>query len=172
MFYNLLNFEYFYSMTLYTNKAILFLAFLTVVLSTSCKQIDVFEKNTRIPGMRWQNNFAATGTFHIEDTVASYNLYLVLRHTDAYMYNNIWLNVGLQSPGDSMYYQKLDLSLGSDARGWEGTGMNDIWEVRKPLAQNKRFRKKGDYRFSIFQIMRDNPLLHIMSVGMRVEKAT
>ncbi len=171
MFYNLLNFEYFYSMTLYTNKATLCLAFITVVFFNSCKQIDVFEKNTSIPGMKWESNFAATGTFNIEDTLASYNIYLVLRHTDAYLYNNIWLNVGLQSPGDSLYYQKLDLSLGNDARGWEGIGMNDIWEVRKPLAQNKRFRKKGEYHFSIFHIMRDNPLLHIMSVGLRVEKA-
>ncbi len=138
----------------------------------SCQQIDVFEKNTKIPGLKWQNNFPATGTFVIGDTTASYNLYLVLRHTDAYMYNNIWLNVGLQSPGDSLFFQKIDLSLGNDAAGWEGTGMNDIWEVRKPLAQNRRFRKMGEYRFSIYHVMRDNPLLNIMSVGMRVEKAS
>lgn len=155
----------------YINRPVFALAMICSFFFISCKQIDVFEKNTKIPGIKWDNNFPATGTFIIEDTLASYDLSLVLRHTDAYDYNNIWVNVGLQSPGDSMYFQKIDLTLGTDATGWEGSGMNDIWEVRKPLAQNKRFRKKGEYRFSIFHTMRDNPLLHVMSVGMRVEKA-
>jgi gliding motility-associated lipoprotein GldH len=153
------------------NKAHFIIIVVLCLFAASCKQIDVFEKNTSIPGLKWSGDFAVTGTFNIDDTISAYNLYLVLRHTDAYKYNNIWLNVGLQSPGDSLYFQKVDLSLGNDASGWEGTGMNDIWEVRKPLAQNKRFKRKGEYHFSIYQVMRDNPLLHVMSAGFRVEKA-
>ena len=77
----------------------------------------------------------------------------------------------MQTPGDSMRYQKQDLQLGNDANGWEGTGMNDIWEVRKLLNEEpRRFKKAGAYNFSIVQIMRENPLLHIMSAGLRLEK--
>jgi len=142
-----------------------------LLVFSSCRQIDVFEKNTPIPKYEWKHGFAASGTFVIQDTLAAYNLSLVLRHTDAYAYNNIWLNVGLQSPGDSMYFQKVDLSLGNDATGWEGAGMNDIWEVRKLLnGQPRRFKKKGEYRFQIMHIMRDDPLNNVMSAGLRVEK--
>jgi len=138
-----------------------------------CRQVDLFEKNTPIPDYKWQQDFAATGTFHISDTIAAYNIYIVLRHTDAYAYNNIWLNVGLQSPNDSMFFQKIDLSLGSDAMGWEGVGMNDIREVRKLLnGQPRRFRKNGTYQFSIKHLMRDTPLKNVMSAGLRVEKAS
>ncbi|MDB5203206.1 MAG: gldH [Ferruginibacter sp.] len=138
----------------------------------SCRQLDVFEKSTAIPDYKWQSSFAASGEFNIIDTVSAYNLYIVLRHTDAYPYNNIWLNVGLQSPGDTMFLQRVDLSLGNDANGWEGRGMNDIWEVRKKLnAEPRRFRKKGAYKFDIYQIMRDNPLPEVMSAGLRIEKA-
>lgn len=146
------------------------LAAAIIVSMASCRQVEVFEKNTPIPDYKWSSGFAAKGTFEITDTVSSYNIYIVLRHTDAYEFNNIWLNVGLQSPGDSLFFQKVDLSLGSDASGWEGTGMNDIWEVRKPLALNKRFRKNGEYQFSIFHIMRQDPLKWVMSAGLRVEK--
>lgn len=70
-----------------------------------------------------------------------------------------------------MFKQKIDLSLGTDATGWEGSGMNDIWEVRKLLNdQPKRFRKKGVYQFSINQAMRDHPLRSVMSAGFRIEK--
>lgn len=142
-----------------------------IFLFAYCRQIDLYEKNTTIPGYKWQANFAVTGNFQITDTLSSYNIFIVLRHTDAYNYNNIWLNVGLQSPGDSMYLQNVDLSLGNDASGWEGSGMNDIWEVRKLLSgQPRRFRKAGIYSYTIKHIMRDNPLDGIMSAGLRLEK--
>lgn len=137
----------------------------------SCKQIDIFEKDSAIPNYDWKSDFKVSGSFKINDTTSAYSIYLVLRHTDAYKYNNIWLNIGLQPPGDSLIYQKVDLQLGDDANGWEGTGMNDIWELHKLLnGQPRRFKKAGIYSFSISQIMRDNPLKNIMSVGMRIEK--
>ena len=67
--------------------------------------------------------------------------------------------------------KKKELELGTDATGWYGSGMNDIWEVRKLLNyEPRRFKKKGTYHFSISQIMRDNPLAHIMTIGLRVQK--
>ncbi|HQW92238.1 MAG TPA: gliding motility lipoprotein GldH [Ferruginibacter sp.] len=150
---------------------ILILAAAGCLFTVSCSQIDVYEKHTVIPAYEWQNSFSATGDFLITDTVSAYSIYLVIRHTDAYQYNNIWLNIGLQPPGDSMYIQKVNLSLGDDANGWEGSGMNDIWELRKLLnGEPRRFKQAGKYQFTISHIMRDNPLLHVMSVGLRVEK--
>ena len=155
----------------FTKLLFLILTAAGIMFTSSCDQIEVYEKHTVIPDYEWQNNFAASGDFLITDTVSAYHIYLVLRHTDAYQYNNIWLNIGLQPPGDSLYIQKVNLSLGDDANGWEGTGMNDIWEVRKLLnGEPRRFKQPGKYHFTISQIMRDNPLLHIMSVGLRVEK--
>lgn len=139
-----------------------------LLFMVGCRQMDLFEKNTTIPNQKWASNFSSTGTVFIKDTNARYNIFIVLRHTDAYQYNNIWLKVGLQSPGDSMQFQKINLPLGNDANGWDGVGMNDIWEVRKLLARIPL--KAGAYNFSINQIMRDNPLPNILSVGMRFEK--
>jgi gliding motility-associated lipoprotein GldH len=142
-----------------------------LLLTSSCTQIEVFEKNNVIPKYQWEQNFTATGEFIITDTTTAYSIYLVMRHTDAYQYNNIWLNIGLQPPGDSMRIQKVNIKLGDDANGWEGTGMNDIWELRKLLnGEPRRFKQSGKYRFTISQIMRDNPLSNIMSVGLRIEK--
>ena len=143
------------------------------VFISSCREIDLYEKNISVLNMQWYNNYNAEGSFIITDTSSTYNILLVLRHTDAYFYNNIWLNVGLQAPGDTMLkFQKINISLGNDASGWEGVGMNDIWEVRKLISGTpKKFIKPGEYKFSIVQLMRDNPLLHIISVGISVQKA-
>jgi gliding motility-associated lipoprotein GldH len=140
-------------------------------LYSSCTQLNSFEKNTSIPQYQWHNNFAVKGSFSIADTSVKYSAYIVLRHTDAYKYNNIWLNIAVQAPGDSLRYQKVDVHLGSDATGWVGTGMNDIWEVRQLLSlPSLKFNIPGNYNFSITQIMRDDPLPAVMSAGIRVEK--
>lgn len=141
------------------------------VFISSCTQIELFEKNTVIPKYEWRQDFSAKGDFLITDTLSAYSIYLVLRHTDAYQYNNIWIRIGLQPPGDSLHNQMINLKLGDDANGWEGSGMNDIWELRKLLnGEPRRFKQPGKYSFTISHSMRDDPLLHIMSVGLRIEK--
>ena len=151
-----------------------FYAAILIVISvwlSACATIEVFEKNTTIPQRKWQYNFRPNFEFTITDTVSQYNLLIVLRHTDAYRYNNIWLDVGTQTATDSMRNQRFDLQLGTDAKGWEGAGMDDIWEVRKSVTNGPfKFKKKGVYKFSIAQVMRENPLTEIISVGVRVEK--
>lgn len=158
----------------FTAKHKVFLFGLIAVLScciSSCTQLEVFEKNKTIPHNNWSTTLQPSFDFVIKDIKVRYNLYIVLRHTDAYRYNNIWLNVGTQSPGDSTRFQKFDLQLGSDATGWEGTGMDDIWEVRKLITNGPvTFNKAGNYHFSVAHIMRENPLPNVLSIGLRVEK--
>ncbi|MEO9022246.1 MAG: gliding motility lipoprotein GldH [Ginsengibacter sp.] len=137
----------------------------------SCIQVNLFEKQSSIPSQLWYYNNVPKFTFHIEDTTSKYNVYIVLRHTDLYKYNNLWLRVGSTSPVDSMHYQNINLVLATDATGWEGSGMDDIFEVRKNISAGPlTFKIPGDYTFSIAQIMRENPLQYILNVGVRVEK--
>ncbi len=144
-----------------------------VFLLASCEPIGLYESHENIKAAKWYKADTVQGNFIISDTMASYSLAIVLRHKDSYEFNNIWLNIGLQAPGDSMYYQKINFTLGNDATGWDGAGMSDIWEVRKLLnAKPQRFKKAGVYKYNIIQLMRQDPLPAILSAGMRVQKAT
>lgn len=139
----------------------------------SCAKIDLFEKHAKIPSQQWFYNNSPEFTFQITDTTALYNIYIVLRHTDGYNYNNIWLRLGSRAPGDTMHFQNINLTLASDAHGWDGTGAGDIFEVRKNITPGPvPFSKPGIYTFTISQIMRENPLSHILNIGLRVEKVT
>jgi gliding motility-associated lipoprotein GldH len=149
----------------------LLIIFLLSTLAISCIRIDLFEKQVPIPSQQWFYNNVPQFTFHIDDTSSMYNVFVVLRHTDLYNYQNIWLRMGSKAPGDSMHFQNINLILASDSKGWEGSGMDDIFEVRKNISPGPvSFKKTGDYTFSIAQIMRENPLKYIMNVGIRIEK--
>jgi gliding motility-associated lipoprotein GldH len=149
-----------------------FLTCLTLLLSaTACLKVELFEKNVSIPHHQWDYKFKPTVQFNIEDTVSAYDLYIVIRHTDAYNYNNIWLNLFIQAPGEAASSQQIDIPLASNEKGWLGKGMDDIFEHRyKVTRQPIAFRKAGTYNFTLEQIMRENPLDHVIDVGLRVEK--
>lgn len=136
----------------------------------SCGTIDVFEKNVAIPEHAWSSAFKPEVSFEISDTTALYNIYVVLRHTDAYRYNNIWMNVYTQAPGDSIRKDRLDLRLATDDKGWLGSGMDDIFEHRILITREPAVLTPGKYTFRLEQIMREEPLQHVMNAGIRVEK--
>ena len=150
-----------------------FFALLLPLFLISCIGIDEFEKNTEIPAQKWYYKNVPEFTFHITDTIALYNIYLTLRHTDNYNYNNIWLRMGMRRPADSSTFQNVNLILANDATGWEGSGLNDIFEVRKLVSRGPvTFPRQGDYTISVAQIMRENPLENILNVGIRIEKVS
>ncbi len=150
-----------------------FLISLLPLIFASCIKIDLFEKQVTIPSQQWFYTNVPKFTFHIDDTTSRYNVYVILRHTDLYKYNNIWMKIGLKTPLDSFNYQNVNVVLATDAKGWEGTGMDDIYEVRKSISGAPfSFKTAGDYTFSIQQIMRENPLKNILNVGLRVEKVS
>jgi gliding motility-associated lipoprotein GldH len=133
----------------------------------------VYEKDIALPGQQWQGNFHPSFDFDIrdDDTSYRYNVYLILRHTDAYNYNNIWIRGTVKQPGDSaVRSERYDLLLATNDKGWLGSGMDDIYEHRVQIQQDTKFSHPGRYSFTLEQIMREDPLKHVLNVGVRIEK--
>ena len=149
------------------NRMILFL--ICSLWLIGCTNIDLYEKDLAIPGFKWKSGFKPEFTFTIKDTSTPYQLFLVLRHTEKYNYNNIWINLYSQPPGDTLHKAPFELSLATKEK-WLGTGMDDIYEHRIQIQQQTKFKKPGTYSFMLEQIMREDPLKHVLNVGVRVEK--
>jgi gliding motility-associated lipoprotein GldH len=147
---------------------------LFALLFSQCKPIDLYERTVDIPKHAWKSDFIPSFSFDVKDTSALYEVSLILRHTDAYPFNNIWLNVQIEAP-DTMYVFRTEQRLGSNEQGWLGTGMNDVYEHRLRLNDalenaGVSFRRKGIYTFRLSQLMREDPLPHVLQAGIRVER--
>jgi gliding motility-associated lipoprotein GldH len=143
------------------------------IIGSSCTTIDLYEKTASIPGHSWKNNYIPSFTFSIKDTAVIYQPYFIIRHTDKYSFNNIYVNLYFQAPGQSEKKILLDLPLANDQKGWQASGMDDIYEHRIAFAIDPallNFKKSGNYTFRIEQIMRENPLNNVLNVGLRIEK--
>ena len=92
----------------------------------------------------------------------------MLRHNEKYDFNNIWITLYSQPPGDTIHKSSFELQLANNEK-WLASGMDDIYEHRIKLT-DPQYLKAGVYRFRIEQIMREDPLENVMNVGLRVEK--
>jgi gliding motility-associated lipoprotein GldH len=146
-------------------------AFVLSLCMASCASLDVFEKNVAIPGQAWERSFKPDIEFEITDTAVTYNMYIVVRHRNAYNFNNIWVRGTVQEPSDTaVKSQQYDLKLADDQNGWFGEGMDDIFEHRILIQPATRFVRSGKYRFRLEHTMRQDPLQHVMNIGLRIEK--
>lgn len=136
----------------------------------ACGKVNFFERTERFPQQEWAATVEPVASFDIQDTTSLYNIYVVLRHTDAYRYNNIWVNVITQSPNDSPKTQLLNIALADNTKGWLGNGMDDIYDRRARITREPIVLKKGVYTFKLKQAMREDPLAYVLSAGIRVEK--
>jgi gliding motility-associated lipoprotein GldH len=134
------------------------------------KPVDIYEKTATFYDHSWKSAERPSFTFEITDTTSLYNIFLVMRHEDAYNYNNIWINLTVKSPVDVVTIRR-EFILANNKQGWLGSSMDDIIENRIPFNDKPAPLHKGTYTFTLQQDMREDPLDHIINAGIRVEKA-
>ncbi len=146
------------------------------IVMSSCNSIDLFEKTVAIPGHQWSSGLKPKFDFTITDTSAAYQLYIIIRHSDKYNFNNIWLTLYATAPdGTTTQFPQIEMPLAAKEKGWLGSGMGDIYEHRIPLTLDPvklPMNKAGNYTFTLQQIMREDPLQHVLNAGLRIEKKT
>ena len=154
----------------YSSLLLLTGCFVSAIALFSCNTIDVFEKFESFPKNEWHVSKQPSFSFEVKDTSVPYHIYIVIRHTDAYKYNNIWVNINTQSPLGTKQMQLVNINLADNANGWLGAGMDDIFDSRIKITKAPVALKAGVYNFTIAQAMRDEPLAAVLRAGIRVEK--
>lgn len=141
-------------------------------LVTACIPSNTFEKNAVIQNHKWHAKDIKGYVFDIKDTTSEYLMFATIRHTDGYHFSNIWLQAETTKPDKSVLKQKVELPLAEASGRWTGKGMNEIYAHKIRLSGNTatKFDQAGRYTIKLKQIMRENPLEEVMSVGIRLER--
>ncbi len=144
--------------------------FLFLYLFTSCDKSRVYEEWHDVKGNLWNKDSSACFSFDIEDSLATYNINFGLRHTNLYPYENIWLLTNLETEDSSISYSDtIQLVLANKEGVWYGERSARIYTYVVPLYRGIRFPLPGKYSFRIKHGMREDELLGVTSVGLRVE---
>lgn len=151
-----------------------FVAFLIgLSLLAACVPGSYYQKNVSVPETAWAYDYKPTFTFEITDTNAVYRPYFLIRHTQAYPYNNIWIWLYITAPGDTIAHKaRVNIPLAEASGKWMGRGMGEIYEQHMPIALegDMKINRAGTYKVQIEQNMRVDPLPEVLNVGWSVHK--
>lgn len=141
---------------------------------SACRPSPQFQQHYNLPKAQWSSGFRPTFQFRIADTAAAYQLFLLIRHTDAYPFSNIWLTMESRGPLDNAFKKlRVEVPLAAASGQWLGRGMGEIWEQRVPINSLQSpafFPHAGLYTIRLTQDMRRDPLPEVLTVGLRIEK--
>ena len=140
------------------------------VLLASCNKNVVFSEYTKIPEEGWKTENKLTYTVDIADNKPYHNVFLTVRHADAYPFSNLFVFLTTTYPNGKISVDTLECILANKKGEWQGDGAGDLWDNKIPLKQNLIFPQAGKYTFTFEQGMRTNPLPLILDFGMVIEK--
>ncbi len=151
-------------------RKLLLITLLGVAVSLSaCDQNRVFENYQSIKDDNWYINQKPTFYVEVSDTLKEHTIYFNIRHTGLYKYSNLFVLFTIQGPKAKAETQRLEFKLAEADGKWLGSGLGDIYSNQIKIMDKVKFPRKGVYSFSIEQNMRDNPLVGIEDIGIRIE---
>lgn len=113
------------------------------------------------------------------DSITNYNLFLNLRNTNDYPFNNIFLIVSMEFPHGKSVVDTLEYRMAYPDGSWMGQGIGNIKDNKLWYKENVRFFEDGIYIVKVAHAMRNNgevegvKNLHgIVDVGFTVEKSS
>ena len=142
---------------------------LLVCTMFSCKQNTFYHKSDVFPNETWNADSSLVYRFTILDSLQYYNIYVDVRNTVNYPYQNLYLFFTTQFPDNSQFTDTLNAILCDVYGHWTGKGSGRIKENRFTLKSKVRFQQKGEYIFSVQHAMREVDLKGITDFGMTLQ---
>ncbi len=147
-----------------------------MVLLVSCDSNSVFDEYQSVESA-WDKDKGIEFRITPPDTVNPYNLFINLRNTNDYRYNNLFLLVEMHHPNGKVKKDTLEYRMTAPDGRFLGSGFSDLKENKLWYKKSEVFREVGEYRVIIFQAMREvgevngvESLEGIIDVGFRVER--
>jgi gliding motility-associated lipoprotein GldH len=112
------------------------------------------------------------------DSLRTYNLFINLRNTNDYPFNNIFLITTMEFPHGKTVVDTLEYRMAYPDGSWMGTGLGSVKDNKLWYKEGVRFFEEGNYKLRIKQAVRNNgevggvkELRGIAEVGYSIERA-
>ncbi|GAB1416220.1 gliding motility lipoprotein GldH [Paludibacter sp.] len=134
----------------------------------SCDKKTSFSQYHLVDPAGWSKDSLSIFDVDVEENTA-YDLTINIRHTANYPYRNLWLFVDHITPDSIITSDTISCDLADLSGKWLGSGSASIYTLPVVWQQNYVFFTSGIHTFKIRQGMRDNKLLGIQAVGLKLD---
>lgn len=145
----------------------------------ACQPNDVVFNQTKALDGYWGDDEVIEFQLPQLDSLKKYNLFLDIRNTNEYKFNNIFVIVSMNFPHGKTITDTLEYRMAHSDGTWMGYGIGDLKENKLWYKEGIQFFEDGTYTISIGQAMRNNGTVEgvkrldgIRDVGFTVEETT
>ncbi|MDD7887216.1 gliding motility lipoprotein GldH [Flavivirga sp. 57AJ16] len=155
---------------------VLFFLLIFSIIFVSCDSNRVFDTYKSVPN-KWHKDSIVSFKVTPPDSTNMYNLFVNLRNTNDYKYNNLFLIVEMGFPHGKTIKDTLEYRMADPSGKLLGTGLTGVKENKLWYKEQVVFKEKGDYTVKIQHAMRENGKVNgvielegITDIGFRIEK--
>ena len=141
----------------------------------SCNSGPIVGEMNSILGT-WNKNQIIEFTIPKLDSARNYNVFLNVRNSNEYKFNNLFLIASLYYPNGKTQVDTLEYRLAKPDGSWLGTGLGSIKESKFWYKEYMTFKEEGFYKLTIAQAVRNNgevegvtDLKGITDIGFSIE---
>ena len=157
------------------SKVLLFLL-ICFLVCVSCDSNRIFDTYKSVPN-KWHKDSIISFKVTPPDSTNAYNLFVNLRNTNDYKYNNLFLIVEMSFPHGKIIKDTLEYRMADPTGELLGIGLMGVKENKLWYKEQVIFEEKGDYMVNIQHAMRENGKVNgvielegITDIGFRIEK--
>ena len=155
-----------------------FVALVILVVCSSCDS-NVVWSETRSMGGTWDKQQEVVVTVPPLDSVKNFNVFINLRNTNDYPFNNLFLIAAIEFPHGKTITDTLEYKMAYPNGEWMGEGIGSVKENKLWLREQIQFSENGNYNIILTQAVRNNgetegvsQLPGITDVGISIEEVT
>ncbi len=149
-------------------KSIFCFCFIALSALACSKEKVIFEKNYDLKNGQWAYGDTLGFTFSIADTMALYDIVMVIKHTHQYATQNLYMNISTKFPTGERPKQLLNIDLADNTGKWEGNCNSTECTFEIPIQPNAYFNTAGQYTITLEQYMREEYLKDIKSIALKL----
>lgn len=144
---------------------------MVIISLTACTNHDTYNSFVALPNTGWGHDSLAVFRTQISNIDTPYDITFQIRNENNYRYSNLWLFVDVISPDGEMIRDTAECILAYNDGTWMGSGWGSLYTIQCPYRMSSRFAKPGTYTFRIAHGMRDEDIIGIHSIGLRIRES-
>lgn len=140
-----------------------------VAAMVGCDSNEYFEEYQELDKNGWASNKQLAFAIDAKDTQIEHNLFVMIRNTKKYKYQNLYLFLDVMAPSGKLERDTIECLLADAGGKWYGDHSGNIVESKVWFKTDYKFAELGQYQFLFEQAMREDKLEEVIDLGFRVE---
>ncbi|MEM0993225.1 MAG: gliding motility lipoprotein GldH [Bacteroidota bacterium] len=135
----------------------------------ACQPNYLYQEEKIIANSIWTYDDAVSFTFQIDDTEAQYNLYLDIRHSTQFPFQNLYTMIQTTYPSGRTVDSRISIDMANKLGEWYGKCSQEDCLLRVNLQQGAFFKEAGAHQITFEQYTRKDSLAGVNVLGFAVE---